>query len=592
MFKLFKKNAKTALLFECLYFGILSFIYVPIMSALMNLSIKAANIKYLSMSTLKMYLSSPLTWIIIIALLIIIVFAVLYEISAMIIIYDASYHNKKITMCELVGSAFFASIKVVLPKNLLIIPFLLLVLPVGLIIDISSITSYFSIPGFITDFIFANTFLSVLVAVVAIVLMYLVLKFLFSLEYFTLDQNGFISACKKSKELTKKKKIKTAIYILIGAIILFLLHIVITIIVSLFVAFIVSLFVNDNPETIAKAEYIARVFAFTLVNIPIIPLGFAIISNKFYGISEEKNIDVPTITNKKYNKAKLWLVIIIIIVCVAGLVVNVFVDTGTGLSPYIYEKEETTIVAHRGYSDVAPENNMPAFEKAIECGVTMIELDVHQTKDGVIVVTHDANINRIAGVDKNVYDLTFEELETYDVGSWFSEKYKGLKVATLDQVIKLCKDNDVEIQIELKPTGNEENFEENVIKVVRDNDYENMVFLASLNGDCVKKCNELAPDIRTLYIMAIASGDVANIDFADAFSLEETNVTFELVEEAHRLCKPVYVWTINDADSVDELIEKNVDGLVTDKIEEIRDKVQEIEIENKSLYSKMFDSTK
>ena len=63
-----------------------------------------------------------------------------------------------------------------------------------------------------------------------------------------------------------------------------------------------------------------------------------------------------------------------------------------------------------------PENSIPAYAAAIEQGADWIELDVHQTADNIVVISHDANIKRIAGVDKNIWEMTYAELETYDVG--------------------------------------------------------------------------------------------------------------------------------------------------------------------------------
>ena len=95
------------------------------------------------------------------------------------------------------------------------------------------------------------------------------------------------------------------------------------------------------------------------------------------------------------------------------------------------------ISAHRGSSVDYPENSIPAYAAAIEQGADWIELDVHQTADNIVVISHDANIKRIAGVDKNIWEMTYAELETYDVGSWFSDEYSYLRLPTLDEVLKL-----------------------------------------------------------------------------------------------------------------------------------------------------------
>ena len=192
-----------------------------------------------------------------------------------------------------------------------------------------------------------------------------------------------------------------------------------------------------------------------------------------------------------------------------------------------------------------------------------IELDVHQTSDGVVVVSHDSNLRRICGVNKNIYDITYDELMTYDSGSWFSSEYEGLKMCTLEDVLKLCK-NKIHLQIELKPTGHEENLEENVTSLIQQYKMENECVITSLYSSSLKKCYRLAPDIRRLYIMVIAVGNPASLDYIDGFCIEESFATASIIQRIHDADKLCFVWTVNESDHVMKLLEKNVDGIITD----------------------------
>lgn len=75
------------------------------------------------------------------------------------------------------------------------------------------------------------------------------------------------------------------------------------------------------------------------------------------------------------------------------------------------------VTAHRGYSAAAPENTLPAFQLAIDHGCERAELDVQMTKDGIVMVTHDANLRRCAGRNENIYDLTYGEVRRLDAGA-------------------------------------------------------------------------------------------------------------------------------------------------------------------------------
>lgn len=93
------------------------------------------------------------------------------------------------------------------------------------------------------------------------------------------------------------------------------------------------------------------------------------------------------------------------------------------------------IVAHRGASEQAPENTLSAFRRAWELGVECVELDVHVTKDGQVVVMHDATTKRIGGRDRKIADQTLAELRELDVGGWKSPAFRGERIPTLGEVL-------------------------------------------------------------------------------------------------------------------------------------------------------------
>ena len=107
-------------------------------------------------------------------------------------------------------------------------------------------------------------------------------------------------------------------------------------------------------------------------------------------------------------------------------------------------------VAHRGYSDLAPENTLPAYKLARQRGFTYVECDVRFTSDNIPVCIHDATISRTSDGTGNVADMTLNTLKSYDFGSWKSSKYTGTKIPTLEEFIILCKKLNLKPYIELK----------------------------------------------------------------------------------------------------------------------------------------------
>ena len=121
------------------------------------------------------------------------------------------------------------------------------------------------------------------------------------------------------------------------------------------------------------------------------------------------------------------------------------------ISTHVYQDNEKVIlVAHRGYSKIAPENTLCSYQLAAEKGYTYVETDVQFTKDNIPVLIHDDKIDRVSNGSGNVKDLTYQQLKQYDFGSWKSEEYTGTKIATFEEFIKLCAQYHLRPYIELK----------------------------------------------------------------------------------------------------------------------------------------------
>ena len=118
-----------------------------------------------------------------------------------------------------------------------------------------------------------------------------------------------------------------------------------------------------------------------------------------------------------------------------------------------YYDRDVKFVAHRGYSSIAPENTLPAYRLAKEMGYTYVECDVIFTNDGVAVLNHDGTINNVSNGTGKIIDKTYEELLTYDFGSWKSAEYAGTKIATFEEFIALCAELGLHPYIELKKDG-------------------------------------------------------------------------------------------------------------------------------------------
>ena len=111
---------------------------------------------------------------------------------------------------------------------------------------------------------------------------------------------------------------------------------------------------------------------------------------------------------------------------------------------------ETLVIGHRGVAGLYPENTKVSIQAAINLKLKWVEVDVQPTKDHVLVVCHDHTVNRCSNGQGRVDELTLEELKALDFGSWFSTDFSGEKIVTLDELLTLATENNLNVNIEVK----------------------------------------------------------------------------------------------------------------------------------------------
>lgn len=225
---------------------------------------------------------------------------------------------------------------------------------------------------------------------------------------------------------------------------------------------------------------------------------------------------------------------------------------------------ETEITAHRGSSRTAPENTIPAIEAAVEEMADSVEIDVQMTADGVVVLGHDASLKRVAGVNRSIASMTFEELEKLDVGSWFSSEYAGTRIPSLSEVLELCSQK-TSLNIEIKYVGKNSELPEKTAEMVREYGMENQCVITSTNLSYLKRVKEALPEIRTGYIISAAYGNFYSSEDVDFISIRSGFVTSALMQNAHEQGKAVYAWTVNTKSELERLTLLGVDGIITDR---------------------------
>jgi glycerophosphoryl diester phosphodiesterase len=237
--------------------------------------------------------------------------------------------------------------------------------------------------------------------------------------------------------------------------------------------------------------------------------------------------------------------------------------------------------AHRGASGEAPENTIAAFQRAVNLGISYVELDVHASRDSHVVVTHDATVERTTNGKGSIQQLTLAELRRFDAGYHFSPdggqtfpfRATGVTIPTLVEVLE--KFPMLNLTIEIKQT--EPPIEELVIAAVRSCGRAGQVVLASEYDAVLARVRVLAPEIASSF----AYGEV--VEFIQRVTTNQLSdyrppgqalqippefqgiplVTSQTVAAAHALGREVHVWTIDEPQEMDRLLDLGVDGIMS-----------------------------
>lgn len=232
------------------------------------------------------------------------------------------------------------------------------------------------------------------------------------------------------------------------------------------------------------------------------------------------------------------------------------------------------VIAHRGFSGLAPENTMSAFRKAIEIGADMFELDVLLSRDGEVVVIHDETLDRTSNAKGNVADRSLAELKKLDAGKWFSSEFEGEPIPTLEEVLKLAKGQiliNVEIKTEAVTDEPRGGIAEKVLALVRAHDMHDQVVISSFDPRALAQTRQLDPDIHTasLFDRELQKGmrpsEVMEEVGSNGFNLSQEIVDASIVTECHELGRPVAVYTVNEVERMKEMLDLGVDALFTDR---------------------------
>lgn len=232
------------------------------------------------------------------------------------------------------------------------------------------------------------------------------------------------------------------------------------------------------------------------------------------------------------------------------------------------DQDDILIIGHRGASAISPANTLKAFKKAIELKADYVEFDIHLTKDKEIVIIHDSDTYNATGVKGLVKDMTLEQIKQLDAA-------EGEKIPTLQELISIAQ-NKIGLQIEICAT----NLLEKLLKLLKEENLLDSPIVSSFMIDELLKLKLLEPSLKVGLLVPeelrkpnLIKRKILKIAKNNFYSLHPyySNTNKEIVDFAHDHGLKVIVWTVNNRENIERLIDIGVDGIITDDISLVND---------------------
>lgn len=559
-------------LFELLMKLFLVTIGVPVLAYILKYTMKVSGVTYLSDENLLIYLQNPTTILAFIVLVFCVAFFTFVELSALVACFACYSKKEKISVWGMFVTGLKAFKKAFrwagIPRFLVFMIFM----P---IVQFTFASGQFLAPLMpIVRTVFksvSNTSAVIVYILIQVLFVMIIVDRSYSLHYLVLTDNKFKECTQKSKALISGNKFRMAGSLFFWSMCMLATSAVLTFGLGFIIVFIIKGFsepVVAFRSALKVLKYAVRVFA-VLSSFLSVPAIICWITQRFFeDVRETEEIIIPDCKTHKLKPMSRF--VLVLSLTVAGLLLNMtyikaLYNGNVNLNMGIVTK--TQITAHRGFSAVAPENTMYAFESAVKTGADYIELDVQLTADEQLVVFHDKKIDRTTDGKGELSKYTYDELQEFSAGSWYGKngEFDDAKIVLLSDVLETVGD-DTMLNIEIKNHGNVTKTTEKTVELIEEYNIEKSCYITSFSYSALKTVKKLNPKIKTGLIANVASStSFSQLKYIDAVSLNYIFINQSIVNMAHQNGKRVFVWTVDRPSDIHHMIAMGVDNIITNR---------------------------
>ena len=564
--KLFLKNVwlllsfdpfdKPAFSFLC---GIFSLILCNLVKGgFSRLFIISKGIKYIDKGNMLSVCTSFDTMLLVLLFLIIMTFCALFEIGGLLHSFSMAQVGRRTDIWSMMMVGLRTCYKTLHPRNWLMILFVLVLFPLTELITLSNIAYKLKIPSFVALGIAARPLFAASFSIFYFLLIITEIAVFFSINIYVLQKKNFLQSCADSWILGRRHLLNTVVCML-------LLSLITTIIIDV----PVRLFFHSGTSADAIRMIIRMIFVPSINNAGITALFY-----RYY--EEDKSLaDINSYvfrTKEPAGSQKIALTAGAVLLLSGSLFY--YAHTYGFLAEPV---QKPLVCAHRGDNANAPDNSYEAFELAASEGLPWIELDVQITVDDVVVAEHDQTLKRRFGISKAASEMNYDEIMQHTVVGISDNRYENIRMTTLKDVLLLAKENDMQVQIETKPSAKKPGLEEEVLRIIEETGMHDSVMIISLHSDSIQQIKMLDPEITTAHAVMMTWADYADVKDADNLSAEIGTVTPLLVHELHKAGMKVFCWTADDPSDIQYLVSCGVDVIGTDDPVMVNEKLDAID---------------
>lgn len=255
-------------------------------------------------------------------------------------------------------------------------------------------------------------------------------------------------------------------------------------------------------------------------------------------------------------------------------------------SAYYRDVDRPLVIAHQGGDGIWPGNTMYAYEKAVEIGVDVLEMDAHITHDGHIILMHDEDVDRTTDGTGIIEEMTLDQLKQLDAayrwsnddGQTFPHRGQGLQVPTLDELFQRFPQ--MRYVVEIKRT--QIPIDKPLCDLIRQHNMQDRVLIASFHDEAMKDFRATCPEVATsasrgevtafvllgkVFLSGLVIPEYESIQppYDPDESMNIPIMTKRFIREAHAKNIAVEPWTVNDPELMKQYVEWGVDGIITDR---------------------------